>query len=62
MQQSVKSNSFKKFKAIASVAHTWPIFQILRKSSKPGLGNLVQSNQEIRKGRNYNIHNKKYKK
>ena len=28
MVQSVESNSVKKFKAIASTTHTWPIFQI----------------------------------
>ena len=44
MEQSVESNSFEKFKAIASL----PIFQILKKkkrflkkTSKPGHGNLV---------------------
>ena len=48
MEQSVESNFFKKFKAIASLAHTSPIFQIflfkkrfIRKSSTPGHGNLV---------------------
>ena len=47
MEQSVKSNSFEKFKAAESTAHTWSIFQILlkkrflRKSNKPGLGNAV---------------------
>ena len=48
MEQSIESNFFKKFKAIASTVYTSPIFQIffikkkiLRKSSKPGHGNLV---------------------
>ena len=48
MEQLIESNFFKKFKAIASTAHTSPIFhfflkkkRFLRKSSKPGHGNLV---------------------
>ena len=28
MVQSLESNSVKKFKAIVSTAHTWPIFQV----------------------------------
>ena len=47
MEQSVKSNFFKKFKAIASLAILHPYFRLfkkkrfIRKSSKPGNGNLV---------------------
>ena len=47
MEQSVESNFFKKFKAIAHTAHTCPYLRFflkkrwLRKSSKPGHGNLV---------------------
>ena len=48
MEQSVESNSFKKFKAIASLSILRPYFRFfflkkrfLRKSSKPGHGNLV---------------------
>ena len=48
MEQLIESNFFKKFKAIASTAHTSAIFhfffkkkRFLRKSSKPGHGNLV---------------------
>lgn len=43
----VKSNPAKKFKAIASTAHTSPIFELflkeifLGKSSKSGVGNMV---------------------
>ena len=53
MKQSMESNFFKKFTAIASLpsAHTLLMFQIfffknlfLRKSSKPGHGNLVLYN------------------
>ena len=45
MEQLLEPNFFKKFKVIASTAHTLPIFQIffkkrfLRKSKKPGHGN-----------------------
>ena len=54
MKQSVESNFFEKFTAIASLpsAHTLFMFQIfffkkifLRKSSKPGHGNLVPTVQ-----------------
>ena len=47
MEQSVESNFFKKFKAIASLPILRPYFRFflkkrfLRKSSKPGHGNLV---------------------
>ena len=46
MEQSVESNFFKKFKAIASYhgsyfAHISDLKKILRKSSEPGHGNLV---------------------
>ena len=40
MEESVKSNFFKKFKAIASTAYTSPK-RFFRKSSKPGHGNLL---------------------
>ena len=55
MEQSVELNFFKKFKAIASLAHTSPIFQIflfkkrfIRKSSKPGHGSLVLITSTVR--------------
>ena len=43
MEQSVESNFFKKFKAIASLPILRPYFRsfFLRKSSKLGHGNLV---------------------
>ena len=47
MEQSVESNFFKKFKAIASLPILRPYFsfffkeRFFRKSSKPGHGNLV---------------------
>ena len=33
MEKSVKSNSVKKSKAIASTTHTWPILQIIFEKS-----------------------------
>ena len=41
MEQSVESNFFEKFKAIASTANTLPIIRFCRKSSKPGHANLI---------------------
>ena len=46
MEQSVESNSFKNFKAIASLSILGPYFRFfkkrfLRNCSKPGHGNLV---------------------
>ena len=42
MEQSVESDSFEKFKAIASRPILWPYFRLknIRKSSKPGPVNL----------------------
>ena len=55
MEQSVESNSFKKFKAIASLPILCPYFRsflfkkrFLRKSSKPGYGNLVLITSTVR--------------
>ena len=54
-ETSIKSNSVKKFEKIVSTADTSPIFQffwtkkILRKSSKPGLGNLLLINFKFKR-------------
>ena len=47
MEQSVKSNFFKKFKAIASLLHTSPIFQIFNFVKKDFLENPVNLDMVI---------------